>query len=520
MNDSFYPRQAEWAARGKALEPAMNYATVLPVAEIECVDDASVWQGVAIRPIATPEAAMADFFQFRTFRFDFGRHLVGHLELELEYNRNNDAPVRVIAKFAETPYELATDFSTAVTHLDRSWFQREALTFDDAPDKTIRFPRRYAFRYLELKLGSPNYKTRLKSIRVVAETSAGTLLPAPDSLTEEEQAIDNVAAATLRDCMQSVFEDGPKRDRRLWIGDLWMQAKVNAFTFRNYELVERSLYLACSISNGNGKMAGAVLLQKKGVFVGNTVKTYALLLGPILKDHLEFYNRDEICRELLPVALRQQEIFREHIDESGVFHKPDKWWLFIDHDQEWLKPMTAALGVYVFSLRETAAMMQKLGVGGGEKLIAEAEDLSAKMRNRLWDETRGLMRTDGQEDGFSWATQAWLLMGGVPTPEQAQRMWENAWRDSEIRKPRTPYLWSVVMEAGCRLGRIDDVRKYINEYWGEMVRRGADTFWEVYMPDDPFFSSYGSALMNSTCHAWSCLPGYLLRKFAGKIDAK
>lgn len=26
------------------------------------------------------------------------------------------------------------------------------------------------------------------------------------------------------DCMQSVFEDGPKRDRRLWLGDLRLQA--------------------------------------------------------------------------------------------------------------------------------------------------------------------------------------------------------------------------------------------------------------------------------------------------------
>jgi hypothetical protein len=31
--------------------------------------------------------------------------------------------------------------------------------------------------------------------------------------------------------MQEVFEDGPKRDRRLWLGDLRLQALVNDVTF-------------------------------------------------------------------------------------------------------------------------------------------------------------------------------------------------------------------------------------------------------------------------------------------------
>ena len=512
MNKFFYLQQPEWKARGKALDPVLNYETVLPIAEVECVADKDAWQGVAIRPVAEPEAAMADFFQFRTFRFDFGRHLVGHLELELEYTRCNDAPVRIVAKFAETPYELAADFDRCTAHLDHSWLQRETLTFDEAPEGTVRFPRRYAFRYLELKLGSPNYHTRLKALRAVAETSAGTLLPASGGLTEEEKAIDRVAAATLRDCMQSVFEDGPKRDRRLWLGDLWMQAKVNAFTYRNYQLAEHSLYLVCSAADEQGEIPSSLLLRKDEVFFANTVPTYSLLLGPMLYDHWQFYQRTEFCRELLPVALRQQEIFRAKIDADGVLHPPKSWWLFIDHDQQWLKPATAALGVYCFSLRETASLMRELGADGAEDLLAEADALGAKLRARLWDAELGLMRTDGQENDFSWATQAWLILGGVPTPEQAVGMWERAWSDPAVRKPRTPYLWSVVMEAGLRLGRINEVRDFIREYWGGMVKRGADTFWEVYMPDQPFFSSYGDALMNSACHAWSCIPGYLLRR--------
>lgn len=71
------------------------------------------------------------------------------------------------------------------------------------------------------------------------------------------------------------------------------------------------------------------------------------------------------------------------------------------------------------------------------------------------------------------------------------------------------------MEAGLAIGEEAKVREFIVEYWGGMVDRGADTFWEVYDPAEPLYSSYGDAMMNSACHAWSCFPGYLLR--FGKI---
>ncbi len=43
-------------------------------------------------------------------------------------------------------------------------------------------------------------------------------------------------------------------------------------------------------------------------------------------------------------------------------------------------------------------------------------------------------------------------------------------------------------------------------YWGGMLKHGADTFWQVYVPGDDRRSRYGSHLMNSYCHAWSCTP--------------
>lgn len=68
-------------------------------------------------------------------------------------------------------------------------------------------------------------------------------MPGGDNLRPAAPTIDNVAVLTLQNCMQEVFEDGPKRDRRLWLGDLRLQALVNDVTFARHDLVRRCLYL-------------------------------------------------------------------------------------------------------------------------------------------------------------------------------------------------------------------------------------------------------------------------------------
>lgn len=53
----------------------------------------------------------------------------------------------------------------------------------------------------------------------------------------------------------------------------------------------------------------------------------------------------------------------------------------------------------------------------------------------------------------------------------------------------------------------------LHTYWGGMANEGADTFWELYNPDNPNESPYGGTIVLSYCHAWSCAPAYFLRKY-------
>ena len=75
----------------------------------------------------------------------------------------------------------------------------------------------------------------------------------------------------------------------------------------------------------------------------------------------------------------------------------------------------------------------------------------------------------------------------------------------------TPYMMHHYVEALCRVGRKKEARQVIRDYWGGMADHGADTYWELYNPENPDESPYGSPVVNSYCHAWSCTPAWFLR---------
>jgi hypothetical protein len=75
--------------------------------------------------------------------------------------------------------------------------------------------------------------------------------------------------------------------------------------------------------------------------------------------------------------------------------------------------------------------------------------------------------------------------------------------------PGAPYLYHYVIEAMIQCDLKQEAKDMLINYWGGMVNKGADTFWEVYDPKDDFLSPYKFFPVNSYCHAWSCTPVYL-----------
>jgi alpha-L-rhamnosidase len=504
---------ARWKQQAEALMPKLVETVQSPVSLVRAV----AAPGSALRFRMEREAAAEDLASRHLKRgdsviVDFEGHRTGFLSFHLATEgRDPDAPVRLRLTFGEVPTDVAEPFYPYEGELSEAWLPDEVINVDFLP-QSVRMPRRYAFRYVKIEVvdTSPEFRIRIEKLRAHAVTSARTM-PAPlTNGTALARRIDEVALATLRDCMQTTFEDGPRRDQRLWVGDLRLQALTNYHTFRQNDVVKRCLYLFAALPRDDGLVAACVFEKPAPRYGGLHIVDYAVLFNVTLNDYLEATGDLETARDLWPVARRQLEIIGKDVDADGKYVDPGNMWIFIDWSQP-LHKHAAIQGVLIYAARATLSLARRLG---RTKEVADLEAKIPKMiaaaRRDYWDPKRRLF-VSGPERQVSWASQAWMAIAGVASKGESADALRKAIADPAAVRPVTPYLYHYVVEGLLAAGLRKDARAMLEKYWGGMVELGADTFWEVYDPAKPLSSPYGDIHINSYCHAWSCTPSYFLR---------
>ena len=236
----------------------------------------------------TPSVGLTVMQRGDSLVIDLGNHYVGYFSFKMWYvDIYIDSPVTMSVRFAETERELSDDFSDYHGTLCKSWLQEEIINVD-FPGR-FEMPRRYAARFIKINIVNTPRALSLSEFAFDAVTSADEArLEAYHTNDAELAQIDKIAANTLKNCMHRVFEDGPKRDRRLWIGDLRLEALTNYYTFKNYDLVKRCLYLfAAADKNPHGFLPG--YLYENPVFVSGYwfILDYNLMYVASLCDYYE-----------------------------------------------------------------------------------------------------------------------------------------------------------------------------------------------------------------------------------------
>ena len=461
-----------------------------------------------------PESLPTDneLWHGKSFTLDFGTHVVGYLTLSMQCDGDPGSPLEAVFEFAEDPCEYDPRPYTGA--LSSTWIQRETVYIDD-PNAPFVLRRRYAFRYVKVTFpANTNYSVKYRSCVVRGVTSAdmNAFSPLPAGTGDFIRKIDEVGVRTLKNCMQSVFEDGPKRDRRLWLGDLYLQAKANYLTFKNTDLVKRCLYLFAGIPHANGGLSSAIYQEPILRNQDWILHDYALFFAGTLKDLYEFEKDPEIVKELWPVALRQAEIAVEAVSDNGLVNTA---YYFVD----WCGPLdksAAAQGIAVTMLKDTLFLAGVAGDNEAEVFLkGQIERLEEALR-KLYDPDAGLFR--GITGQISVQSQMWGALSGVLDPVKTKALLEKitSEKDSCEVNTVTPYAKHYLTEALFRAGLKEQGAELVREYWGGMVRAGADCFWEVYVPSDPDLSPYGDKRINSYCHAWSCTASYFIRKYGLK----
>lgn len=505
-----------WLNKSRQYMPELQVKTKVPLQVVKLVEDKDSYQHVKAVKVSEPNTFYQSSLKSNPddLVLDFGEHVTGHVQFVIGANVPAHAPVQLKIKFAEVPAEMKASFDSYKGSLSKAWLQEEIITLRTMPD-TVLLSNRYAFRYVKFEIlaSASDMDFFVGNVKCFSTTSAKTDLFKDALLKDQEfQTISQISVKTLEECMQTVFEDGPKRDRRIWVGDLKLQALANYHSFMNFDLVKRGLYLYAATAAENGLVYGTLFEKPQPHPQKHFPIDYSLLYNTVLTDYYEATNDIATLEDLWIVAKYQVLNVLPHISDKGIFTPSPEWWYFIDWNEK-LEKTVALHGIVIYSLTKTLELARLLKK---EQELPELEGIIEKMkktaREKYYDDEKMLF-ISGSGRQVSAASQVWMILSGTVSRDEGKELLENLKKEKQMVWPVSPYLYHFVAEALISCGMYKDARNLIKDYWGGMVKKGADTFWEVYDPDNDFLSPYGSFMMNSYCHAWSCTPVYFLRKY-------
>lgn len=516
--DDFYAAQREgWLAKAEASMPVLKKTAHKPLQIVQLVEDANAFQGW--KAVGSPIDPIYDAPMNRQSGvvIDLGDHLTGYFTFTLKaMGRTPDAPLRLKFTFGEIPSEVAMPFDPYTGGLSRAWLQDEVVTVSTIPE-AITIPRRLSCRYVKIEVtADPGYEFGFSDITFTAETSAsGDPAPLPAGVDPMIREIDRVGMSTLRECMQTVYEDGPKRDRRLWIGDLYLEALANNYSFEQHDLTKRCFYLLAGCADPNGCLNGTLFERPQPhPQARQFLLDYSLLYNVALKDYLVATGDRATAEDLWIVAKRQLYNVLPYLRQDGLldYEKAAReWWIFFDW-REGLDKEVALHGLTVFALKETYELAKMLGREGEiAQIPGVVKKMVAAARKNYHDKKSGLYKGSGGQ--VSYHSQTWMVLGGIATGEEARRALTAVTQTADAVRTGAPYAYHYYVQALVDSGMKEQARQAMTDYWGGMVEKGADTFWEIYDPQNDLLAPYNFVQMNSYCHAWSCTPVYFIRKY-------
>lgn len=516
-------QQQAWLQKAEACKPVLNKTTHHPVREVKIVADANAFQGFkAVEDGDINDLYSKSFKKKKEVIVDFGKHLVGNVSFKIkDIGPMQDAVLRFKVTFGEIPSDLGLPVEPYTGSLSRGWMQD--FQCDVSYDGCYTFNRRITARYMKIEaVGTSIYSDFcFDNITFEATTSAGKSKAQLASTTPQIfKDIARVSENTLKDCMQGVFEDGPKRDQRLWMGDLYLEALANTASFKEYNVTKRCLYLLAGLANpDNGLLYSNMVEYPKPHAQQTFFVDYALSYILTLNDYLKATGDTETARDLWPVVKNQiNTILANAIDKNHLYANTGYQYkgmmvsiVFFDWAPVTLDNHAAIQGLLAHSIDCAYNIAKVIGKTDDVKAYPEtAKQLRKAGYKAYWDAKKQIV-VSGKERQESYTATSWAVLGNLIKGKEAQKAIRNVMQSNTAIKPGTPYANHFLVAAMLHCGMNNEAKKYVEDYWGGMVRLGADTFWEYYVPDNHLFSSYnGYTLLNSYCHAWSCTPIYFI----------
>jgi hypothetical protein len=429
---------------------------------------------------------------------DFGEELVGYPQLDIA-EMNGGVLDLGYSEFLKKGDQI--DLLRAVLQADRIILAQGARRWES-------YDRR-AFRYLLLEaqgLKGPLKLRHLRMLRTAYPVAYAGRFESSDAL------LDRIWEACRRSTelnMHDHYEDGPVRERGQYAGDIRTTALWNYYFFGDRLLIAKGLRHFARIQDPSGWFK---TLSPSGTR-HNIVEMMMQWVITIWEYY--WYTGDAgLARDLAPHAYRALRWFEQYREPDGLIGKADSrdWWVFIDWGTFDFRDEVAGVNLWYFQALETAVKLARLR--GDETEAGHfanlARAVAAGIERRFWnpkeDAYVDCWTPSGPSSRITRQTNYLAVLSGLAPRERWAGIVDRVTR-KDTERIQTPYFKYFELACWLLAGRpLKSVLDEIRAWWGEQIKRGATTFWEVF--DDT--SAPDSVPEGTCCHSWTGGPAVLL----------
>lgn len=363
-----------------------------------------------------------------------------------------------------------------------------------------------AFRYVYVETEDNSHYDNLSMDYEYApydESHSGTFACSDKLLNK----IWEVGAYTMDLTTREFFLDGIKRDRWTWSGDAIQSYLMNYYLRFDTECVKRTIRQL----RGKDPVTAHI----------NTIMDYTFYWFKSILDYYQYTGDLTFISEMYPKMCTLMDYVLERTNSDGLVEGKADDWIFVD----WVDFPMHKRGVLAFeqilfykalmTMHTCATLLHQT-----DPYQQLAENVICKTRKLLWDDDRQAWEHAIEEGEINHQItkfpNMFAILYDMVDDATKRNIVDSVMENNKVDPITTPYMRFYELEALCIMGKQTQVLQEIRNYWGGMLREGATSFWEKYIPSEQgteHLAMYDRPYGKSLCHAWGASPVYLLGRY-------
>lgn len=363
-----------------------------------------------------------------------------------------------------------------------------------------------AFRYVYVETADNSHYDSLSMDYEYApynESHSGTFACSDKLLNK----IWEVGAYTMDLTTREFFLDGIKRDRWTWSGDAIQSYLMNYYLRFDTECVKRTIRQL----RGKDPVTAHI----------NTIMDYTFYWFKSILDYYQYTGDLTFISEMYPKMCTLMDYVLERTNSDGLVEGKADDWIFVD----WVDFPMHKRGVLAFeqilfykalmTMHTCATLLHQT-----DPYQQLAENVICKTRQLLWNDDRQAWEHAIEEGEINHQItkfpNIFAILYDIVDDATKRNIVDSVMENNKVDPITTPYMRFYELESLCMMGRQTQVLQEIRNYWGGMLREGATSFWEKYIPSEQgteHLAMYGRPYGKSLCHAWGASPVYLLGRY-------